>query len=98
MGLLSLLKACGVYHLKCTLLGVSPSFSCSSQRQSTCAFYKSLYLAHDMHGLVGCRLSGNIRLYFYSTPWPTLRQTNGCISTPRTSTTVLQARLTPTSA
>jgi len=65
MGLLSLLKACGVHHLKRILLGVSPH-SPAYLKGNQLVHITSHFIARDLHDLVGCHLGGNIRLYFYS--------------------------------
>src|SRR5216683_5790869 len=96
MGLLLLLKACGVHHLKHILLGVSPPFLLLISKAIDLCIYK-LLIARDSHELVGCRLGGNIRLYFYFTLWLVPRRTNGCTSTLQTLTTDLRAQLTLTS-
>jgi len=57
MGLLLLLKACGVNRLKHILLGVSPHSPALSKAFDLC-IYKSL-TARDQPHLVGCRLGGN---------------------------------------
>src|SRR6266851_4312061 len=60
MGLLLLLKACGVHHLKHILLGVSPPFLLLISKAIDLCIYK-LLIARDSHELVGCRLGGNTR-------------------------------------